>query len=448
MQDDSPVAASEPSDEQTIARFGKKQQVLPPRSALNNGIDNSVVLSWEGVLLGIQPSLFNGGPTGLITAYPIVFIGVYSQTLVMAEMASMIPLSGAVSAYLVANLIVALSSARYPDYQVQTWHGTLVFYAIIALGILINTYLGVVFPTLESIVFILHVIGTAQAVLAGAVPIMLGFAGSDAGSHIAEEIKNAPKVIPFAMIINIFSFFILGYSMIILVLFCTSTDEVLTSTFSFPILPIFVNVTHSLLATAALISMIIFIGLCGAWDLQATASQMLWAFAREDGVPLSRYISKIDARTSLPVCAIGVTSVMSMLLALIGLFSTTAFSAFAGLTVAGFYTAFIVSASLMLWRRIVTPPANIHWGSFRLGRLGIPITIFSLAYSIVGIIFSFWPQVAAVTLKTFNWSVVVYVGFLLLAMARWVVGVKNRYSGPKIEIAGEQRIELFERRTE
>ena len=96
------------------------------------------------------------------------------------------------------------------------------------------------------------------------------------------------------MIINIVGFFIFGYSTAILILFCTSIDEVfeLGASFSFPIIPIFIKVTNSLPATAALISMIIFIGLCGTWGLQATASRMLWAFAREGGVPGSRYIAK------------------------------------------------------------------------------------------------------------------------------------------------------------
>jgi type III secretory pathway component EscS len=125
-----------------------------------------------------------------------------------------------------------------------------------------------------------------------------------------------------------------------------------------------------------------------------------------------------------------------MLLNLIGIFSITAFSAFAGLTVTGFYSAFLVAGSLMLWRRLVTPPANISWGWFRLGALGVPITIFALAYSVVGIVFSFWPAVAAVDVESFNWAVAVFVGVLLLVSLRWVATTKGRYTGQKIEVAG------------
>ena len=121
----------------------------------------------------------------------------------------------AVSAYLVANLTLAIASAQHPEYVLENWHGLLVIYAIVILGVIVNTYLGVIFPALESMVFIVHVIGyfiilivlsylapkqpasfvfenffnggefssMGQSVLAGAVPIMLGFAGKTVAYH-------------------------------------------------------------------------------------------------------------------------------------------------------------------------------------------------------------------------------------------------------------------------
>ena len=47
------------------------------------------MLTWEGSLVFLQMFLLNGGPTGMLVAFPIVTIGVLAQVLVMAEMASM-----------------------------------------------------------------------------------------------------------------------------------------------------------------------------------------------------------------------------------------------------------------------------------------------------------------------------------------------------------------------
>jgi choline transport protein len=161
---------------------------------------------------------------------------------------------------------------------------------------------------------------------------------------------------------------------------------------------------------------------------------MLWAFAREDGVPLSRFVSRIEPRTALPLYSIGVTATVSILLGLIPLGSTTAFYALTGLTVGGFYSAFMVSAWVMLWRRLTTPPSNIAWGPFRLGKFGVPITLLALFYSFIGWFFSFWPPTAIVTAKTFNWSLVVYFGVMALSMTYYGVRARHTYTGPKMEI--------------
>jgi choline transport protein len=166
----------------------------------------------------------------------------------------------------------------------------------------------------------------------------------------------------------------------------------------------------------------------------ASASRMLWAFAREDGVPLSRFVSRIEPNTALPLYSIGITASISVLLALIPLGSTTAFYALTGLTVGGFYSAFMMSACVMLWRRLATPPGDIAWGPFRLGRLGVPITLLALLYSFIGWFFSFWPPTATVTVRTFNWSLVVYFGVMALSMTYYGVKARHTYTGPKIEI--------------
>ena len=184
----------------------------------------------------------------------------------------------------------------------------------------------------------------------------------------------------------------------------------------------------------------------------ATSSRMLWAFAREKALPGSGYISRVsaslsgfcywtditnfqvDPRTSLPVWSIVVSVVINLLLTLINIGSNVVFNALTGLTVAGIYSSFTVAASVMLWKRLTTPASEIRWGPFKLGRLGVPITLISIAYSLVGWFFSFWPPTATVTVKTMNWSVTVYVGVLAASMIYWLIHARHVYTGPIIEV--------------
>ncbi|KAF2205643.1 putative amino acid permease [Delitschia confertaspora ATCC 74209] len=486
------------SDEHKIAQYGKRQQFKR-----NFGLLSVVSLASTITVL------FNGGPTGIITTFPIIFLGVLFQTLVLSELASMIPLSGgqynwvailappklshflsyltgwittitwqsAVPAvtYMCSNMIVALVDFHYPNQTLKNWHATLIFFAVTFVAVFINTYLGRVFPTIECFSFLLHVFGffvvlivmvylapkappssvfenyingggfssTAVSVFVGTIPIMFGFVGFDSAAHIAEEIGNATLVIPRAMLMTVVLYFVMSYGIVIAMVFCMPVEEVLTSTYTFPIIGVFATVTQSTAGTVIMTSLIIVMLGCGAIGDMAAASRTLWAFAREDGVPFSSRISKIDPRTCLPLYSIGVTATISIALSLIALGSTATFNALSGLAVAGSYSSFIMAASVTLWRRLTTSSEKMPWGPFRLGKLGVPITVFALLYSWVGLIFSFWPPVAHVSIKTFNWSLVVYLGVMILAIVWWCVRAKKTYTGPKMEISSHQWMELF-----
>lgn len=141
----------------------------------------------------MQYGLANGGPAGVVYGFLGAWFGALLQSLVMAELASMIPLAGGpfnwvailsppfcrkflsyaagwmtnigyqafVSAviYTNASLIQGLVILNYPNYDAQRWHATLIFYAITAWAIFVNTALGRILPRFESLTLIFYVIG-------------------------------------------------------------------------------------------------------------------------------------------------------------------------------------------------------------------------------------------------------------------------------------------------
>ena len=87
----------------------------------------------------------------------------------------------------------------------------------------------------------------------------------------------------------------------------------------------------------------------------------------------------------------------------------------------------------MLRKRLLEPD-TINWGPFRLGRAGIPITIFMIVYSAQGVFFSFWPVDRDVTAETMNWSSAVYGGTLLVSLVFWIANGRKVYKGPIVEV--------------
>ena len=63
------------------------------------------------------------------------------------------------SAYLGGNMILALSGLNHPSYSPALWQGTLVYWGVMSVAILLNTYTSKILPKLESFILILHIGG-------------------------------------------------------------------------------------------------------------------------------------------------------------------------------------------------------------------------------------------------------------------------------------------------
>ena len=162
----------------------------------------------------------------------------------------------------------------------------------------------------------------------------------------------------------------------------------------------------------------------------ATASRALWAFARENGIPFARQLVRIDPKTRLPYNAILVTVSVEIVLGLISIGSTTAFTAFYSVVLAAYQTGFLIPACVMLHKRLTTPEDRIPWGPFRLGRWGVPVTIISIVYTIVTLFFSFFPSALPVTPQNMNYSILIYGAAVLVMMSFWVIHGRKVYTGP------------------
>ena len=168
----------------------------------------------------------------------------------------------------------------------------------------------------------------------------------------------------------------------------------------------------------------------------ATASRMLWAFSRENGLPFSEHLSKVHRGTRLPLFAIFTTAIVNILVSFINIASTAAFQAFVGVTIASWFTSFLLASSVMLYKRLTINESELPWGPFRLKKWGIPITIVAQAYTIIGLFWSFWPYSPDVTAESMNYSSLMFGGAMLFSLLFWVLWGRKVYVGPILEIDG------------
>lgn len=111
---------------------------------------------------------------------------------------------------------------------------------------------------------------------------------------MSEEIKNATTAVPRAMVFSILLNGLMGVGMMLAVLFCLGdVEKVLESPTGHPFMAVFeqaVGVNGGALTMSALIGVLAILATI-SWV--ASASRMLWSFARDRGVPGWRYISKV-----------------------------------------------------------------------------------------------------------------------------------------------------------
>lgn len=61
--------------------------------------------------------------------------------------------------YAVGTLIQGLFILNYPNYVFERWHGTLLYWAVVALCVFVNTSIGRFLPQIESAILFLHILG-------------------------------------------------------------------------------------------------------------------------------------------------------------------------------------------------------------------------------------------------------------------------------------------------
>lgn len=112
---------------------------------------------------------------------------------------------------------------------------------------------------------------------------------------------------------------------------------------------------------------------------------------------------------------------VTILLSLINIGSQVALNAVISLTITSLMSAYIVSVSCVLLKRLRGEPLPHHRWS--LGRFGMAVNIGALAFLLPVFIFAFFPLSTPVTRETMNWSVAMYVGVIGSAsLYYWVKG--------------------------
>ncbi|KAK6597771.1 amino acid transporter [Botrytis cinerea] len=261
----------------------------------------------------------------------------------------------------------------------------LLFWAVILFAVSINTIVSSLLPKFEGLILILHICGffailitlvilgphdTSKDVFTvwlnsggwstqglsffvGLTGNVFAFVGADGAFHMSEEIRNPSLVVPRSIMLSIIINGSMGFAMVIALLLCIGDiDAALATNTGYPYMEIFLQATRSVSGAAVMASIIAILGICATVGTLASTSRMFWSFSRDRGLPEWRTLQKVNTRTTIPLYAIAVTTVIACLLSITTVGSATAFKDVISLSVSGLYSSYLICAVLLLYRRV------------------------------------------------------------------------------------------------
>ncbi|KAE8395299.1 amino acid transporter [Aspergillus alliaceus] len=368
-------------------------------------------------------------------------------------------------AFLTGTIIQGLISVRSPTYEPQGWQGTLFVFAMILLAYGFNIYWSDLMVRMQNILLATHILcwvvvivalwvlsplQSAEAVftkfengggwssmglslMIGQISAIYGCLSSDATAHMSEEIKDAGRYVPIAITWSFFGNTILALVSLITMLFATpSVEDALDDSSGFPLIYVFKQATN-VNGVNGLMAIILIPVILSNILFNASTARQTFSFARDKGLPFSNWMAKVDKKRKLPVNSVIITCVISSLLALINIGSETAFNAIISLNVAALMYSYSISMSCLIWRKLYHPE-TLPQGRWSLGRYGIIMNIIGWFYVLFALFWSFWPQTTPTNPETFNWSVLIFCGVLILSLAMYFLKGRYEYDGPVVDV--------------
>lgn len=263
----------------------------------------------------------------------------------------------------------------------------------------------------------------------------------DSCVHMSEECNNATRTVPIGILGSISACGILGFVLLIVTCFCIQNPDIenhiLGSKFGQPMAQIIYDAFETVpgqgksmaIAMMALIAIGQF--LMGASILTAMSRQ-IFAFARDNGLPMSWWIKKVNQKLSVPIHAVFTGGAAAIVVGLLCIIGDAASSALFTLYVAGNYFAWGMPTFL----RLLSMKEKFRPGPFFLGefwsRVNGWISTCFIAFTIVMVMF---PTDTNPTKDTMNYTCVITPGVWILSLIYYKVYAHKVYHGPAKTVA-------------
>ncbi|KAF9251200.1 hypothetical protein DTO013E5_1789 [Penicillium roqueforti] len=250
----------------------------------------------------------------------------------------------------------------------------------------------------------------------------------DGTTHMSEETHDAAVRGPVAIQTAVLVSGALGWLLTVSMCFClTDFEGILTSPTGLPAAQIFLNAGGKRGGTVmwAFAILVQFFTGCSA---MLADTRMAYAFARDDALPFSKYLSKVNPRTHTPVNAVWFVVFFSVGLNCIAIGSTQTATAIFNITAPALDISYV---SVILAHQLYKSKVKFIEGPFTLGRWGTSINYIAVVWVLFISTILFFPPQLPVTPANMNYAICVGGFIAAFALIWWWVAARGKYTGPQ-----------------
>ncbi|KAK3677859.1 hypothetical protein LTR78_001954 [Recurvomyces mirabilis] len=359
-----------------------------------------------------------------------------------------------------AALLAGTATIYHPDWYASSWQLLLIFYAVCICTFGVCAFGNRILPYVDTVASVWNgitilVVCIALSVVAGAgrhsascalshydktisgygnfsffiglLPAAYTFAAIGMITSMSEEVANPSVDVPSALSLVVPISGLAGLFFIVPICFTMPALQDILSAPAGQALPyIFHTVMNSPGGGLGLMFLVLGVAAFCCISITTAASRTTWAFARDQALPFSNLWSKL-AGDQVPIMALGLLTVVQMLLGLINLGSTSAFTAFASCGVIALACAYAIPIGVSLFggRRHVS---TARWRCPSM--IGFILNAISVAWITFQLVLFSMPAALPVTVVSMNYASVVFVGFMVISIIYYVAYGHRVYNGP------------------
>ena len=345
-----------------------------------------------------------------------------------------------------ASLINATAALYHPDFAAEPWQLLLIFYAILLVSFVVCTFANRFLPMVDTIcagwtglsIFIICIALSVKAAsgrhsasytlgnydkslsgwggftfFIGLLPAAYTFSAIGMISAMAEEVHDPTIKVPRAIALSVPVLWFFGLFFVIPICATLPPLADITEAPGAQALPyIFGTVMGTPGGGLGLMFLVLAVTMFCSISITVAASRTTWAFARDDAIPLSRVWSKVSPGLGVPVFALALVTIVQMLLGLINLGSSSAFTAFVSVGVQALQVSYGIPIALSLFHKR-TQVSHARWKLHPI--VGTVANVVALCWISFEVVLFSMPTALPVDKTTMNYASVVLVGFMAIA---------------------------------